>query len=362
MSRLATHYESVRKRFGYDAVDDTVAPPWLQPLRRRFVAADDAVVLESALDRPTLVCMGVGMTGSPHLGTVGQLLTAIELQEAGLDVQFVLADLEPYHDGANAERIGRLAERYREFALDLGFDPDRGVLRTQSEAYDVMATGHRLARYYQPADWQGADDEASETAWEEAVESLYASEDGKSGNGESRSAGPTSDAAAAHSSVLHGADFLHPLCERGHEEGSVGEYEQILLAFGIDEHGLASWTRQFRDAAGVSGRIGGLYTRMVPGFDGVPKQSKSIGAGVSLDADPGIVHEQIASAPDANEPERSTVFEAMCFASRYDVDRLDAFEAACESGGAEWDDARRAFAESVAGLAERWHATADGDE
>lgn len=362
MGDLVAHYETVRAQQGYGRVEFDLGPLPERALRRRFVAVDDPEVVATALDRPTLVCMGVGMTGPPHLGTVGQLLTAIELQRAGLDVQFVLADLEPYHGGANAERIDRLARRYRSFALDLGFDPDRGRLRTQSKARDVMATGHRLARYYDPADWRVDDDEGSETAWEEAVESLYVNDGGGGGNGEGGSAGSASEAAAAHSSVLHGADFLHPLCEQGRKEGYEERYEQVLLAFGIDEHDLAFWTRQFRDAAGVSGRIGALYTRIVPGFDGVPKQSKSIGAGVSLDADPATVHERIASAPDANDPDRSTVFQAMCLASRYSVDRLAAFEAACESGGAAWDDARRTFAEYVAGLTEQWHATTDGEE
>lgn|GEM_PF-551943 len=369
MSRLADHYAAVQERRDLEQPDRARWRGIDPAVVRRFVAVDDPIVVDGANRRPTLVCMGVSTTGPPHLGTVGQFRTAIALQRAGLDVQFVLADLEPYHGGGNAERIDRLAGRYRSFALDLGFDPDAGTLRTQSEATDVMATGHRLARYYDPDAWS-EDRDGSETAWERAVEAMY--EAATSGTAEQRAAtdartddaaageadadpdrapARTSEAADAHSAVLHGADFLHPLLE--------GEYDQVLLTFGVDEHGLVPWTRRFREAAGVPGRVGGLLTRMVPGFGDVPKQSKSIGAGVPLDGDPDEIRERIATAPDAADPAASTVFQAMALASAYDAERLDALESACRAGGSAWTTARREYGTDVADLAERWQRTAE---
>jgi len=351
MSRLADHYEAVREHNGYDRV---AGIDWLAPLERRFVAVGGRETVAAARERPTLVCMGAGLTGPPHLGTVGQLLTGVALQEAGLDVQFVLADLEPYHGGADRERVRRLAERYRAFALDLGFDPDRGTLRTQSEARDVMATGHRLARYYAPDEWDGADDPG--TAWSEAVAEAYDrgrpgdDREATDGDGGDDRAAPTSEAADAHSAVLHGADFLHPLAE--------GSYEQVVVALGVDEHGLTPWTREFRDAASVSGRVAGLHTRMIPGFDG-PKMSKSIDAGVSLAADPERVRERVATAPDGGGPSESAVFAAMCLASRYDTDDLAELATDCEAGGEAWAAARAEYADEAAALARRWRATAD---
>ena len=202
MSRLEAHYETVRERNGYDEV---AGIDWLERagLDRRFVAVDGRETVASALDRETMVCMGVGMTGPPHLGTVGQVLTGVELQAAGLDVQFVIADLEPYHGGADLERVRRLAERYREFALDVGFDPKRGVLRTQEAAREVMHTAELLAPYYAPERWDDEGDDGEETAWSRAVRELY--EGAADGSG---SDGPTSEAASTHSALLHGADFL----------------------------------------------------------------------------------------------------------------------------------------------------------
>ena len=358
MTRLTDHYERVRDGTDYDRVDGALGPvPGSE--RRRFVAVDDCGVLNRAATSDTLVSMGVGMTGPPHLGTVGQLLTGIALQDAGLDVQFVIADIEPYHNGASLDRVQTLAERYREFALDLGFDPDRGRLRTQSEARDVMQTAYRLAPYYDPAAWNEdeadtAGDGESEpantgpTAWERAVSDAYEAADEK---WTLEYSGPTSKAADLHSSVLHGADFLHPLYD--------GEYEQLVLVFGIDEHGLTRMARRFRDAAPAEGPIAGLYTRMLPGFDGAPKMSKSIpGSGISLDVSPERIRDRI-EGDDGGDPDGSPVFKAMCLASRYDADRLDGIEAACERGDEVWERDKSDYATAVVELAERWQETID---
>ena len=349
MSRLEAHYETVRERNGYDEV---AGIDWLDDaeLDRRFVAVDGRETVAAALDRGTIACMGVGMTGPPHLGTVGQVLTGVELQAAGLDVQFVIADLEPYHGGADLERVRRLAERYREFALDVGFDPKRGVLRTQEAAREVMHTAELLAPYYAPERWDDDDEEDSdgddgeETAWSRAVRELY--EDAADG---SDSDGPTSEAASTHSALLHGADFLHPLYAQG--------YEQVVVTLGVDEHGLTPWSRRFRDAAPVEGAIAGLHTRMVSGFGNTPKMSKSVGAGVSLDMKPEVIRDRFANAGDGGDPSASPTFQAMCLVSRYESGELDRLERLCAEGGEAWVDARRAYADYVVELAERWQST-----
>lgn len=353
MSRPGTHYETVRERNGYDR---PARIDWLSDagLDRRFVAVDGRETVASALDRETLVCMGVGMTGPPHLGTVGQILTGVELQAAGLDVQFVVADLEPYHGGADLGRVRRLAERYREVILELGFDPKQGVLRTQEEAREVMHTAELLAPYYAPDEWnsEGRDGDAGggpdppATDWEAAVRRIYEEE---SDAEVSDDGGPTSEAASTHSAVLHGADFLHPLYAEG--------YEQVIIALGVDEHRLTPRTRRFRDAAPVEGAVAGLHSRMVPGFGTVPKMSKSIGAGISLDMRAESIRERFVESADGGDPAASPTFQAMCLASRYDSGRLDELERACAEGGEAWAEAKREYADYVAGLAEGWQAT-----
>jgi tryptophanyl-tRNA synthetase len=357
VTTLPDHYDTVRERIDCEPVDGAVGPVPARA-RRRFVAVDDEGVLDGTGEGRTLVTTGVGTTGPPHLGTVGQFLTAVALQEAGLDVQFVIADVEPYHGGAPLDRVRALAERYRAFAFELGFDPDRGRLRTQREATDVMRTAQLLAPYYDPEAWESDDgedttDDPRPTEWERAVAEAYeaaADERGPGTDAVARS-GPTSDAADIHSALLHGVDFLHPLY--------AGDYERLVLQFGVDEHHLTRTARRFRDAAPVEGGVAGLYTRMLPGFDGTPKMAKSIpGSGVSLAMSPDEIRERIAS-DSGGDPARSPVFQAMCLASRYDAERLDRLERASEAGGEEWERAKAEYADFVADLAGRWRATAD---
>lgn len=355
MSRLDVHYETVRDRYDYARIEDSDLGPVSSPgLERRFVAVDNPDVLAATRDLSTLVMTGVGMTGPPHLGTVGQIRTAIALQDVGLDVQFVIADLEPYHSGSDLDRVRALAQRYRAFILDMGFDPSQGRLRTQEEARDVMHTAYILAPYYRPDEWgEGPDYEP--TAWQQAVADVYVDNDAANGAdaevSETADAnGPTSEAAETHSSVLHGVDFLHPLW--------TDEYEQVVLTFGIDEHHLTPWTRLFRDASPVEGPIAGLYTRMLPGLNGSAKMSKSVpGSGVTLDMTPETVRERIRGAHRGNNPASSPVFGAMCLASTYGPDELDALESVRETGGEEWAAAKAEYAEYVVDLAERWRRT-----
>ena len=343
MVRLEAHYETLRARYGYDTVDFGISDIPPARLARTFAAVDgDATDLT---DDDTLLATGVGMTGPPHLGTVGQILTMTRLQRAGVDVQFVLADLEPYHGGHSLERVRALADRCRAFACDCGFDPDGGgdaaVLRTQEEAGEVMQTAQLLAPHYD-ASYRV---ETEPMAWDDAVAEAYESAENDTG-------GPTSEAAASHSAVLHRADFLHPLSHG---------YDRVVLGLGVDEHGLTPATRAFLAAVPdelATGEIAGLHARMITGLGDAPKMGRSLpGSAIHLGMDPERIRELLTgSAVDATRPDDSLAFQAMCLASNYDAADLDRIETACREKGEEWKRAKRDYAEFVTGLAARWQA------
>lgn len=342
MRELQRHYETIRKRCGYDPVDFEIGGLPASYLRRKFAAADDRTALKSATPDATIFTTGVGMTGPPHLGTLGQILNAIELQERGFDVQFVLADLEPYHYGAELEAVTELAERYRAFVEAAGFDPEQGWLRTQEEAVDVMHTAQLLARDYRPDENEYWPD-LEETDWEKSVAEAYdRSED--DGEGDDR----TSEAADVHSSLLHLADFVHPLLKM--------DYEQVVVALGADEHALTVGARRFLRDTPVEGSIAGLHSRMIPGTGNYPKMSKSIPESVvNLDMDAETIRERIVEFEDSyDRPAESSVFRMMCLASAYSPDEIERMHERCVRGGEAWASAREEYADHVIEFAGLW--------
>lgn len=342
MRTLENHYRDIRQNCGYDPIDFELGDLPASHLSHKFAAVDGRETVANATDDATIVTTGVGMTGPPHLGTLGQILTAIELQEQGVDVQLVVADLEVYHGGGDLERVTGLAERYRDFILDLGFDTDRGRLRTQEESHDVMHSGHLLARYYDPGD-DGYFPDNEPTEWEQAVSDMYDRIDP-----EDDVTGPTSDAAGTHSIVLHLTDFLHPLLKQ--------DYEQVVVMLGIDEHGLTVGTRNFLRDTDLDGTVAGLHTRMIPGTGEYPKMSKSIpDSVVDVTMDRETIRRRIVSFDDEyDRPAESAVFQTMALASTYSPGKLEAMRERCAEGGETWERARAEYADHVADLAEKW--------
>lgn len=342
MRTLENHYQEIRENCGYDPVDFDLGRLPSSYLRHKFAAVDGRDTVTDALDDSTIVTTGVGMTGPPHLGTLGQILTAIELQDLGIDVQFVLADLEVYHGGADLESVTALADRYRDFISELGFDADRGYLRTQEESVDVMHTAQLLARYFDSEDGAYFPD-LEPTEWEQAVSDAYDGIDP-----EDDITGPTSEAASTHSIVLHLTDFVHPLVKL--------DYEQVVVMLGIDEHGLTVGTRNFLEDTNVDGTVAGLHTRMIPGTGKYPKMSKSLPDSViDVTMDRETIRRRIVEFDDEYErPSESSVFQMMALASTYSPQKLEAMRDRCAEGGETWEHARSEYAEHVADLAEKW--------
>ncbi|MFC6726836.1 hypothetical protein ACFQE1_21160, partial [Halobium palmae] len=163
--------------------------------------------------------------------------------------------------------------------------------------------------------------------------------------------GPTSEAANAHSAMLHVADFVHPLLKEG--------YEQVIVALGVDEHALTGRTRSFLRDLPVEGRVAGLHGRMVTGVGDFPKMGRSLpGSAIHLSMSPTEIRERLTDpANDAERPADSLVFQSMCLASEYDAEELDRLEELCREDCEAWADAKADYAAFVRGLAEAWQAT-----
>lgn len=90
-----------------------------------------------------IVTTGIGLSGTPHLGTLSQILRAIFLQKAGLKVQLVLGDLDSYNArNQPLDVVLERAEQYKAFIRRLGFDESKGILRNQYNNDEILKTAY----------------------------------------------------------------------------------------------------------------------------------------------------------------------------------------------------------------------------
>ncbi|PSQ49141.1 hypothetical protein BRD19_04725 [Halobacteriales archaeon SW_7_65_23] len=344
MSLLDAHNSGVREQRGYDGVTEGIGDLSAAYCRERFAFTDSAAALAAATPADTLVSVGISPTGEPHVGTLGQLESAIAFQEAGFDVQVILADQVVYNArGGSLSALTDLAERYAAFLRERGFDPEEGELVIQSESFGVLSTAFRLAPEYDP----GADGPAAEhepTAFEEALAAAY--EDVE-----------LPDGASAFSEQLCGlllaADTVGPL--------QSGEYERVVLALGADNVGFGRSIDALRAKAGVEGSVVGLYSHLVPGVDGTPKMSKSIPeSSLHLGMAPDDLRKRVRDpALDAADPAESVVYGMVRHASPFSGEERAALREARAADDERWSDAVEEYADYLAETAREWQRTGE---
>jgi len=355
MASLEDHYDALLDRDRYEPVDDLALgdlPP--AETRRRFVVGEGARAFADDHGTDGLLTFGVSVTGPPHVGTLGQMRTAIALQRAGFDVQFIVADVEPYSTGGYALDVVR--ERARRFVAlvdALGFDRDQGRLRTQYGAEDVAHTAYHLSRYADPdADRDRAD--LDPTAWERANRDAYdaAGVDATAlGESDLPADWEPSEFTRRMDGFLMVADMLHPLV--------AGDYPANCIVMGADERGLRPTVEGVRERCPTDGTLHALYTRLVPGLDGHPKASRRIpDSRFTLDDDPETIRAVVAGDAEAPAAPDHVVLQAMRLASSADAEQVASWRRARDEDGEAWRAARAAFADELADYAREWQATA----
>lgn len=331
------YYRQVLAQFGYTAFDlrqfdFTMAGLDANTLNTRYLChhhADD--YLEVPADR-RIVTTGFGMSGVPHLATVSHILKMIELQSGGEHCQIVLGDLDAYNGKTRPyAAVRELAEQFRTYTRRLGFDDQAGILRAQEGHLPALQGMYLLGRYVEQHDFDAA---------EEDIHAYYADRG-------------LVDAAMtfrrALSLSLMAADFL-----------MLGQdHDAVLVMLGVDEH------RYVRFAQQVRGRLDehiplrpdfaltAAYTRMVRGFGGHPKFSKSIpGSAIDVTTSP----EEIRSLLTAEQsvPEESATYQLMCQLPRYDASALRVLHTQCEEAGPAWRRAVRDFTDYLLHLIDLW--------
>lgn len=309
--------------FGLGALDkDLVRWKWLchfggDIFARGFLAGEKCVVTT-----------GFGLSGTPHLGTVSQMLGAIALQEAGVKVQIVLGDLDAYN--ARLQDLHVVTERaakYREFICRLGFDAEKGILRNQIDYPQALLTSFLIARYL-------VDEDFAQT--EEDISTLYI----KAG------IYPGIEFPVKQAILLMVADFIEL-----HKE-----YTHILVMLGIDEHRYVRLAREAARRMSLGCSIASLFSRMTRGLSGYPKMSKSLpGSAIVADMCADVIYRLILQEEDSSEsPLGSAVFQMMCGTGQYTLAQLEYLYELCQHRGEDWAKAKANYAETVIELLSKW--------
>lgn len=332
-----SYYRQVLAEYGYTSFelrqfDFALARLDADILNARYLCHHRAGRYLRAAQQRRIVTTGFGMSGVPHLATVSHILKMIELQRGGERCQIVLGDLDAYNGKARPfSQVADLAERFRQYCLRLGFDDQDGIVRAQEGYLPALEAMYLLGRYVGQADFDAA---------EEDNHGYYADRGLVDASMTFR---------RALSLSLMAADFL----DLGQDN------DAVLVMLGIDEHRYVRFAQQARSRLDQhvplrpDFALTAVYTRMIPGFGGHPKFSKSIaGSALDVTTPPADIRRLLAAEPPV--PERSAAYQLMCQMPRYDAGTLHDLHEKCRSGDLAWHRAVREFADYLISLISQW--------
>lgn len=330
------YYTSVINKYGYNAMDfkpidfslsnissDVMKEKWLCHYKaEKFV--------KGVNNKKQIITTGIGLSGTPHMGTLSQILRAIFLQKAGFEVQFVLGDLDSYNArNQSLEVLKERADKYTKFIKKLGFDETKGVLRTQIDHPEILKTAYLISNCLTDEDFLEAEEDLSE---------LYKSKNIYKGI----------DFKVKQAILLMVADFIHL--------GYVDNYENVLVMLGLEEHLYVRIAQKVVERMNLDMTIGALYSRVIKGLNGYPKMSKSIpDSSITVDMAPDKIYDLVVNSKDEYEkPEDSTIFQMMSAVSYYSPEELEKLYKICEEKGDEWLESKKNYAKILIDICGAW--------
>ena len=346
------YYAKVMREFGYSPIEfeqisfsmgtmgiDALQQQWLCHTGVADIVANDSC------GRRMVATTGFGLSGVPHIGTLTQILKAIRLQKAGIDVQVVLGDLDAYNGKViPLDKTQELSSRYKRFVQGLGFNSEaRNVLRSQYESLSTLRLMYLLGRFM--------DQEMFDHA-EEDLHSFY-TERGKV------------DARMTYrrqlSLNLMIADFLELLAD--------DRYDSVVVFLGIDEHRYVDFGRQTLEKAAhefpqwfSEKRYGALYSGIIRGFNGYPKMSKSFPeSSITVDMKFDEILQRIESGEVVTElPETNVVYQMITSASQYSQEAIAEARHECTKQSHLWKAIKAQYAKHLYEICQHWHSYEEG--
>lgn len=276
------------------------------------------------------VTTGIGLSGTPHMGTFSQILRAIFLQKNGINVQMVLGDLDSYNArNKSIEYVNDLSRKYNDFAEALGFDSSKGILRNQIDYPEINQFAYLLSKYVTDQDFLKTEEDLSELYIKNKVYD-----------------GITFPVKQAI--LLMIADFLYL--------GENSKHKNVVVMLGLEEHKYVLLAKMLAQRLGTGIEIYSMYSRIIRGLNGYPKMSKSIkGSAITMDMTASeITRLIVGEADDYDTPENSVVFQMMSSVSDYSAEEVKGIYQACQKKNHEWRMYKQDYAERLVVICDKW--------
>ena len=278
-----------------------------------------------------IVTTGIGLSGTPHLGTLSQILRAIFLQKNGLKVQIVLGDLDSYNArNQPLDVVLKRAEKYADFIQKLGFDTEKGILRSQYNHEEILKTAYLISKVLKDQDFYDAEEDLSD---------LY----------KKKGIYPGIEFPVKQAILLMTADFIHL--------GKVDGYSNILVTLGLEEHLYVQIANKVVSRMKYPFKVSSMYSRIIKGFNGYPKMSKSIPeSSIRVDMSYKEMYDKrMNEEGEYVSPLDSVVYQMMCAVSYYSPDELDRLFEECKQGGTEWINSKKTYVNMLYEICNKWN-------
>lgn len=272
----------------------------------------------------TIITMGIGINGTPHIGTLSQILKCIRLQEAGFKVQIVLGDLDVYNARAQEiEEINKLTAKYKNFIISLGFDINKGIIRSQYNSDSVAKTACLIAPFIEDEEFEQL---------EEDIYVLYKNEKKYSGMTFS----------VKESILLMFADFLDLGISKG--------YKNIMILSGIDEHIYTKKALEIAKRMNLDINISGLFSKIIKAINDYPKMSKSLkGSSIDLNISKNKLKDIILNNKDNN-----FIYDLMLNSTKYNINKLLELKKLSQTQTKDWEIAKEKYIEDFIKICKEW--------
>ena len=333
-----TYYRDLIQKHHYDAMDFNPIDFELngistRVLQYKWLCHYKGNVFADALHdgQKCIVTTGIGLSGTPHLGTLSQILRAIFLQRAGLNVQLVLGDLDSYNArNQPLEVVLNRAEKYKSFIRKLGFDETKGILRSQYNYEDILKTAYLIAKSLKDQDFKNAEEDLSE---------LY----------QKKGIYPGIEFPVKQAILLMTADFIH----LGKEDG----YSNVVVMLGLEEHLYVQIANKVIQRMNYPFAISSMYYRIIKGFNGYPKMSKSIPeSSINVSMPYEKMYDMIMNEEGPyDSPQDSVVYQMMCAVSYFTPNELDELYEKCKRNDESWKKAKAEYAKTLYSICQVWN-------